>query len=63
MTRSEARKQIESLGGSVSETVSNKIYALIAGDKPGDKLQKAQKLNLSIWNETTFLEELKRATN
>lgn len=54
MTRSEARKQIESLGGSVSETVSNKIYALITGDKPGDKLKKAQKLGLPIWTETIF---------
>ena len=63
MTRSEIRNRIESLGGSVSETVSNKIYALIAGDKPGDKFQKAQKLNLPIWNETTFLEELDRAAN
>ena len=63
MTRSEARKQIEALGGSVSETVSLKIHALITGDKPGDKLQKAQKLNLPIWTETTFLEELHRATN
>ena len=63
MTRSKARNHIERLGGSVSETVSNKIYALITGDKPGDKLQKAQKLGLPIWNETTFLEELDRATN
>lgn len=63
MTRSEARKQIEILGGSISETISNKIDALIAGDKPGDKFQKAKKLNLPIWNETTFLEELDRATN
>lgn len=63
MTRSEARKQIESLGGSISETVSHKVYALIVGDKPGDKLQKAQKLGLPIWNEMTFKEELNRATN
>lgn len=63
MTRSEASNRIEALGGSISNTVSNKLYALIVGEKPGDKFQKAKNLDIRIWDESNFIEELKRATN
>ncbi len=63
MTRSEASSRIEALGGSISNTVSNKLCALIVGEKPGDKFQKAKNLGILIWDESNFIEELKRATN
>lgn len=61
MSRSEAKKRIESLGGKVSENVSSKTFAVIVGEAPGDKLKKANNLSVSIWNETQFLNQLNDA--
>ena len=58
MTRHEAKQRIELLGGKVSESVTAKTFAVIVGEHPGDKLQKAQALNVAIWDETQFLEAL-----
>lgn len=58
LTRSEAKQRIEQLGGKVSESVTLKTFAVIVGENPGDKLKKAQTLNIPIWDETLFLKEL-----
>ncbi|MBP1948220.1 NAD-dependent DNA ligase LigA [Virgibacillus litoralis] len=50
-TRSEAKNAIEQLGGSVTGSVSKKTDIVIAGEEAGSKLEKAQKLEISIWNE------------
>ncbi|TMW71114.1 NAD-dependent DNA ligase LigA [Alteribacter natronophilus] len=60
MTRNEAKKQIELLGGNVTGSVSKKTDLLIAGESAGSKLTKAQDLNIEIWDEAKMLEELNR---
>lgn len=57
-TRDEAKVQIERLGGIVTSSVSKKTDVVIAGIEAGSKLTKAQKLNVTIWDETTFINKL-----
>ncbi|MEL7296885.1 MAG: NAD-dependent DNA ligase LigA [Pseudomonadota bacterium] len=58
MTRQEAGALIKQLGGTVTGSVSSKTMLLIAGDKAGSKLAKAQKLEIDIFDEATFIEHL-----
>lgn len=61
MARSEAKKILESLGASVSGSVSRKSDLVIAGAKAGSKLAKAQSLGIPVWDEDRFLEEVKNS--
>jgi len=54
MTRDEARKIIESLGGRVSSSVSKKTGFVIAGKDPGSKHADAQRLGVKTINEEEF---------
>jgi DNA ligase (NAD+) len=54
-SRGEARIEIEQRGGTVTSTVSRKTDYVIAGDDPGSKLEKAQKLGVSVLDERDFL--------
>ena len=58
-TRDEVEEKIENLGGKTSSSVSKKTYAVIVGENPGSKYDKALKLNIPIWNEQEFLEKRK----
>jgi len=58
MTRDEAKKRIQSLGGKVTGSVSRKTDFVIAGDKAGSKLTKAQKLEITVLDEDGLLELL-----
>ncbi len=51
MTRDEAKAMIQSEGGKVTGSVSGKTDYLLAGEKAGSKLAKAQKLNVEILDE------------
>ena len=51
MTRDEAKVLIQNAGGKVSGSVSGKTSYLLAGEKAGSKLAKAQKLNVEILDE------------
>lgn len=50
-TREEIEEKIELLGGKTSSSVSGKTSAVIVGENPGSKYDKALKLNIPIWNE------------
>lgn len=53
-TRSEASKLIESLGGTVTSSVSKKTSYVLAGSEPGSKADKAKKLGVDIISEEDF---------
>lgn len=56
MTRDEAQEKIESLGGTWSSSVSKKTGAVIVGENPGSKYQKALELNVPILSEKEFID-------
>jgi len=51
MSRNEAKDKIQAAGGKVTGTVSKKTDFLVAGDKAGSKLTKAQNLQITVLNE------------
>jgi DNA ligase (NAD+) len=53
-TRSQAKAQIEALGGKVVDKVTKNVAALVAGESPGGKLAEARKLGVGILDETGF---------
>lgn len=55
MSRDEAKDKIRALGGDVSESVSSKTTYLVAGESAGSKLEKAQKLGVTILTEEEFI--------
>ena len=56
MSREEAKAMIEANGGKTTGSVSKKTDYLLAGEKAGSKLTKAEALKIQIINESTFLE-------
>ncbi len=59
MGRNEAKEKIESLGGTVTSSVSKKTDILIAGEASGSKLSKAIDLGIQILTEIDFLNMIK----
>ncbi len=53
-TRTQAKEIINELGGRVTGSVSKKTDYVVAGEDPGSKYQKAQKLGVPIINEGEF---------
>jgi len=53
-TRTQAKEIISELGGRVTGSVSKKTDYVIAGEDPGSKYQKAQKLRITIIDEKKF---------
>ncbi|MDW3096414.1 MAG: NAD-dependent DNA ligase LigA [Gammaproteobacteria bacterium] len=55
MSRDQAAQLIRANGGKVASSISKKTTALIAGEKAGSKLQKAEKLEVPVLDEQEFI--------
>ena len=58
MGRNEASAKIEELGGEMSSSVSKNTTAVIVGENPGSKYDKAQALGIRVIFEEEFLKML-----
>lgn len=58
LTREDAKAKLLALGAKVSESVSKKTHYVVAGEKAGSKLDKAQSLGVKILSEAEFLQLL-----
>jgi len=56
MTREEAEAEVKKRGGKSSSSVSKKTSYVVAGEKAGSKLEKAEKLGVTVIDEDAFLE-------
>ncbi|WP_298143142.1 NAD-dependent DNA ligase LigA [uncultured Acinetobacter sp.] len=55
MGRDEATQLLQALGARVSGSVSSKTKCVVAGEKAGSKLDKAEKLGILVLNEAQFI--------
>lgn len=55
MSRDEAKVRLQALGAKVSGSISAKTTALLAGEKAGSKLTKAEGLGVNVVDEAAFL--------
>jgi DNA ligase (NAD+) len=55
LTRNDAAELIESQGGKVTSSVSKKTDYVVAGEEAGSKLDKAQKLSITVLNEAELM--------
>ena len=58
ITRPEAKKRVERLGGRVVSSVSSATGYLVVGGKPGSKAARAEKLGVPVLDEEAFLKLL-----
>ncbi len=56
MTRGEAKNRVETLGGTVSSSISSKTDYVVVGQKAGSKSRQARDLGITILSESQWLE-------
>ncbi len=56
LTREDAGARIEAAGGKITDAVSRKTSYVVAGEKPGSKLEKARKLGIPVIDEKKLVE-------
>ena len=61
MARDEAKAKLQALGAKVSGSISAKTNVLLAGDKAGSKMAKAEKLGVKVVGEEEFLKMLENS--
>ncbi|MHC4067999.1 MAG: NAD-dependent DNA ligase LigA [Planctomycetota bacterium] len=59
-SRTEIEQAVKEAGGKTASSVSKKTDFVLAGENPGSKLQKAQKLSVKIINEKQFMQMLEQ---
>ncbi len=59
LSRSEAKKLVKEQGGNISNSVTKKVTHVVAGEKAGSKLKKAQELGKEIITEEQFVSLVK----
>ncbi|MED5350077.1 MAG: BRCT domain-containing protein, partial [Candidatus Thermoplasmatota archaeon] len=57
-SRKEIQAMIQSQGGKTVGSVSKNLDVLVAGEKAGSKLEKANSLSIEIWDEEKLMKEL-----
>ena len=55
MSRNEAKQLVKDRGGRVVSGLSKKVTHLVAGEKAGSKLKKAQEMGVKVVDEEEFL--------
>jgi len=61
LSRHDAQEKIKQLGGKVTSNVSKKTDLVIVGEGAGSKFEKAQSLNIEVWDEAQFMAALEEA--
>ncbi len=57
-SRDELKKIITDNGGKMLSSISSNVDVLVAGEKAGSKLTKANELGVTVWNEEQFCEKV-----
>lgn len=58
MTHAEAKRILKALGAKIRRQVTSRTDMVVAGSRPGNKLNRAKALGVSILAEYEFLQEL-----
>ncbi len=58
MARDQAKQKLELLGAKVAGSVSKNTHCVVAGAAAGSKLAKAEKLGVTVMDESMFIEML-----
>jgi DNA ligase (NAD+) len=61
LSRDQARSLLEQMGAKVAASVSSKTDLVVAGEKAGSKLKKANDLEIEVWSEEILQQKLAAA--